>query len=441
VRFGRWTVALVAVVLVAGACNGSSTPVASTASPADAPSWLTARLGGDTTAKALRGRPFNQSARDLDNSELVRFGAGADTFDEHRTVHDGLGPDYNEDGCLSCHLDGTQRTGPASTPPGMLVRISDGGAPVAGYGTQLQTRSTTGHPEATVTPRWTDVHGHYPDGTPFTLRRPDTKIVTRTPLPAGVQFSTRTAPPIIGLGLLEAIPVASLEAAADPDDRNHDGISGRVSFVADPTSPTGVSVGRFGWKASQPSVASQTTTALREDMGITATPGPGGAAVSPPEIDPDTLADLIFYNRTIAVPVGRSTTSPSATRGAELFEKIGCAACHTPTQHSGPDAVAGLANQTFHPYTDLLLHDMGPGLADGRPDGSASGSEWRTAPLWGLGRRVEVTGREAFLHDGRARTPTEAILWHGGEAAAARERFEHLSASDRAALAAFLNSL
>jgi CxxC motif-containing protein (DUF1111 family) len=428
--------AFVLVVASCGGENGGAT--ASTASPADAPSWLTAQLGGDTTAKALRGRPFNQSARDLDNSELVRFGAGADTFDEHRTVHEGLGPDYNEDGCLSCHLDGTQRDGSASTPPGMLVRISDGGVPVAGYGTQLQTRSTTGAPEATVTPRWITVHGHYPDGTPYTLRRPDTKIETRTPLPAGTQFSTRTAPPIIGLGLLEAIPASSLEAAADPKDRNHDGISGRVNFVGDPTSPTGVSVGRFGWKASQPSVASQTTTALREDMGIQSAPGTDG---SPAEIDPDTLADLIFYNRTIAVPMGRNTNSPSSTRGAQLFEQIGCAACHTPTQHSGPDPVAGLSNQTFHPYTDLLLHDMGPGLADGRPDGSATGSEWRTAPLWGLGRRVEVTGRQAFLHDGRARTPTEAILWHGGEAAAARERFEHLSASDRAALAAFLNSL
>jgi CxxC motif-containing protein (DUF1111 family) len=173
-------------------------------------------------------------------------------------------------------------------------------------------------------------------------------------------------------------------------------------------------------------------------MGVQSSAGPDG---SPPEIDPDTLADLIFYNRTIAVPVGRNTTSPTATRGAELFEKIGCAACHTPTQHSGPDPVAGLSDQTFHPYTDLLLHDMGPGLADGRPDGSATGSEWRTAPLWGLGRRVEVTGRQSFLHDGRARTPTEAILWHAGEAAQARKRFEHLSASDRAALAAFLNSL
>jgi CxxC motif-containing protein (DUF1111 family) len=174
-------------------------------------------------------------------------------------------------------------------------------------------------------------------------------------------------------------------------------------------------------------------------MGIRSTPDPGGDA--PPEIDPDELADLVFYNRTIAVPVGRGTRSPSSTRGAQLFERIGCAACHTPTQRSGTDFVAGLSNQTFHPYTDLLLHDMGPALADGRPDGGASGSEWRTAPLWGLGRRVEVTGRKAFLHDGRARTPTEAILWHGGEARAARERFEHLSASDRAALAAFLASL
>jgi CxxC motif-containing protein (DUF1111 family) len=205
-------------------------------------------------------------------------------------------------------------------------------------------------------------------------------------------------------------------------------------------------VGRFGWKATQPTVASQTVAALEADMGVTAS-GPDA------EMGAAELADMIFYNRTIAVPVGRSFEEARVERGAAIFEHVGCTGCHTPTQRSGPDtavrsdrnggneAVAALADQTFHPFTDLLLHDLGPGLDDGMVEGDAAGSEWRTAPLWGLGRRVETTRRRAFLHDGRARTPTEAILWHDGEAAASRRRFEALSPRDRADLAAFLDAL
>ena len=158
-----------------------------------------------------------------------------------------------------------------------------------------------------------------------------------------------------------------------------------------------------------------------------------------------TLDQLVFYNRTIAVPISRNVTSAPVRRGAATFQRIGCAACHTPTQHSdavgGPGRISAVADIEFHPYTDLLLHDMGPGLADGRPEFLASGREWRTAPLWGLGRRVEVTGVRAFLHDGRARTPEEAIEWHGGEATRARAAFERLSPADRADLLAFLASL
>jgi CxxC motif-containing protein (DUF1111 family) len=423
-------------VVALGCSGGGPSVVPSTA--ATGPGWLVDRLGGATAAKALRGRPFNQAARDLGLDEIRSFAAGADVFDAHMTVANGLGPDFNEDSCLSCHLDRPGPGGLSSTPEGLLVRVSKDGAPVAGLGLQLQTRSTTGHPEATVEPRWVTTTVRLPDGTVYSLRRPATKITTRVPLPEGTATSSRMAPPLIGLGLLEAIPAASLEAAADPGDRDHDGISGRVNVVSDPAVPGGTTIGRFGWKAGQASVASQTDAALTEDMGIRPAPTADG---QPAEISPEDLANLILYSRTIAVPISNLEHSPAARRGAALFEQVGCAACHTPTQRSGPDPVPGLADQTFHPFTDLLLHDMGPGLADGRRDGSATGSEWRTAPLWGLGRRVAVTGRRAFLHDGRARTPVEAILWHGGEAAAARERFEHLSAQDRAALEAFLDGL
>jgi CxxC motif-containing protein (DUF1111 family) len=244
---------------------------------------------------------------------------------------------------------------------------------------------------------------------------------------------------MIGLGLLEAIPEADLDAAATAQAAGGSGVSGEVQRVVDPASGATV-VGRFGWKASQPTVASQTLAALHNDLGLT-TPDVGPEGVEP-EMDQETLDDLVFYNRTIAVPISRrSTSSRPVRRGAATFDRIGCAACHTPTQVSGPDDIEAVADIEFHPYTDLLLHDMGEGLADGRSEFAASGREWRTAPLWGLGRRAEVTGVRAFLHDGRARTPEEAILWHGGEATGARYRFERLSAAERADLLAFLGSL
>jgi CxxC motif-containing protein (DUF1111 family) len=257
------------------------------------------------------------------------------------------------------------------------------------------------------------------------------------------------APPIVGLGLLEAIPDQVLLAAADPDDADGDGISGRVNRVFDQRRNAMV-IGRFGWKAGQPTVHQQTVVALHDDMGITTSDLPdtcahqGSAcrpADEPIELDDADLADLVFYNRTIAVPIARDAASTAVRRGADMFERIGCAACQTPTHVAGADPVAAVAGQTFHAYTDLLLHDMGPGLADRRPEFQASGSEWRTAPLWGLSRRKEVTGSPALLHDGRARNVTEAILWHGGEASAARRSFERLSRADRADLLEFLGSL
>jgi len=236
------------------------------------------------------------------------------------------------------------------------------------------------------------------------------------------------APTVVGLGLLEAIPTGHLRDEAR-EQVAAGVVSGRINQVIDPRTGQLV-VGRFGWKAGQPSVESQTRAALANDMGITTA-----------EMDPQVLSDLIYYTRTVAVPISRGTGTTAVKEGARLFATVGCAACHATTQRSGSSDITQVAHQTFHPYTDLLLHDMGSGLADGRPDFGASGREWRTAPLWGLGRRVEVTGVEAFLHDGRARTPEEAILWHGGEAASARRKFMDLSAADRRRLLAFLSSL
>jgi CxxC motif-containing protein (DUF1111 family) len=439
------------VALAAGCGNGTADRAASSSPPV--PAFLTVRNGGPTTARALRGRPYNQSARNLDNAGLARFARGAEPFDQAFDPGDGLGPDHDRTGCLSCHLDGTRAPehptdGP---PPGFIVRVSlpgtdghGGPRPVPTYGLQLTPAATGGgEPEATVRVRWTTVVHRTADGRRVELRRPVLDIRPhRGPLPAGVETSPRMAPAMIGLGLLEAIPEPDLVAAAARQAADGSGVSGRVNRVADPLSGDTV-LGRFGWKAGQPSVESQTLAALHTDLGISTPDSVAPGAT--PELDADSLADLVFYNQTIAVPIGRGVSAARVRRGAATFQRIGCAACHTPTQRTdaagGPDHLAALAGVTFHPYTDLLLHDMGAGLADGRREYLASGREWRTAPLWGLSRRVEVTGVRAFLHDGRARTPEEAILWHGGEAGPARVRFERLSAGDRADLLAFLDSL
>jgi len=265
--------------------------------------------------------------------------------------------------------------------------------------------------------------------------------------------SARVAPAVIGMGLLEAIPEETLRALADPDDRDGDGISGRLNTVWDAIAKK-PAVGRFGWKASVPGLRQQIAMAALGDIGLTTSLYPeqncpvaqadcrkaenGGE----PEIEDDFLDRLELYSQTLAVPLRRDVEDPQVMRGEALFAQTGCAACHVMTLKTGAHASRQeLSHQTIHPFTDLLLHDMGEGLADGRPDFLASGSEWRTPPLWGLGL-VRVTNKhEYLLHDGRARGFAEAILWHGGEAAAAKERFRTLPQDERAALLAFLRSL
>lgn len=455
-----WSSVAVLGLFIAGStgCGGEADhPVA-----VRAPDFLVERTGGTTAAREFRGRPFNQSARSLNNSEFARFGRGALTFDAHLTADGGLGPVFNEDSCLSCHLDGETEVDrePGRPGPGLLLRLSVPGATATGaplgeptYGGQLQDRALAGATrEGLIDIAWTEVSGRYPDGTRYSLRRPTYSVGSPTagPVSPAVLLSARIAPPMTGMGLLEAIPEAKIVAAADPDDVNTDGISGRTNRVWDDTLGAGV-LGRFGWKAGQPTVRQQTVGAMANDMGFT-TPdqpdpchGQGSAcslpAQSAPEMSATDLADQVFYNRTIAVPIARRVDDPSVARGANTFVDLGCAACHTTTWTTGHDEVVGLSDQTIHPFTDLLLHDMGDGLADGRPEFEATGREWRTAPLWGLGRRKEVTGFDSLLHDGRARGPEEAILWHGGEATAAKTAFVGAPRSARQDLLAFLGAL
>ena len=264
-------------------------------------------------------------------------------------------------------------------------------------------------------------------------------------------FSPRVAPVVFGLGLLEAVPAQDILLRADPRDRNRDGVSGRVNLVFDAVRRRTV-VGRFGWKANTPSLLQQTAGAYNGDMGVTSSIFPSesceGQVPNPecqlhsPEVDDATVDAVAFYTQTLAVPARRNLDDPTATKGEFLFYVAGCAGCHTPTLRTGTlPGVPEVSNQVIHPYTDLLVHDLGDGLADNRPDFQASGREWRTPPLWGIGLVQTVNGHTNFLHDGRARNLLEAVLWHGGEAAGARERVRRFSASERAALVTFLESL
>jgi CxxC motif-containing protein (DUF1111 family) len=293
------------------------------------------------------------------------------------------------------------------------------------------------------------------DGQPFSLRRPRYRLARLAYGSTGdtLMLSPRVAPAMIGLGLLEAVPAETIRAHSDPDDRDHDGISGRpnVSWDARANAPA---LGRFGWKAEQPTVMQQAAGAFAGDMGITSslfttenhTPAqracsgrPSGGA---PEIPDELLEKVTLYARVLAVPARRAPQDATVRRGEALFGRAGCAGCHLPELRTGPVAdLPELANQVIHPYTDLLLHDLGDDLADGRPTYAANGREWRTPPLWGAGLVPVVNGHSYYLHDGRARGLGEAILWHGGEAARSRAAYIAMSATERADLLAFVGSL
>lgn len=428
---------------------------------------LDPRLGGMTTSFKDQADAFSFSSRNMHQRDDIVFARGTDDFNKafdapgdvsaDGSGRTGLGPTYNAVACASCHVNhgrGLQvgdldaaalAPGVAPPMPGLLLRVSLPGATTEGapvpdptYGDQIQDHAVAGAaPEGRVVVSYAEVAGAYGDATPFSLRRPTYSVedIAHGPLADGIAVSPRLAPPVIGMGLLEAVPEADIVARADPDDRDGDGVRGRPNRVWDVRRGTLV-LGRFGWKANQPTVEQQTAGALLGDLGVTTSLT--GTGVEYPD---ERFHDLVAYTRTLAVPAMRDTADPTVRRGAELFGSIGCAACHTPTSTTGDDEVSGLARQRIHAFTDLLLHDMGDGLADGRPDFAASGRDWRTPPLWGIGLTEVVGGRASYLHDGRARTLEEAILWHGGEAAPASERFRTVSKADRDALLRYLRAL
>ncbi|MDF1657260.1 MAG: di-heme oxidoredictase family protein, partial [Verrucomicrobiales bacterium] len=363
------------------------------------------------------------------------------------TARDGLGPLFNARSCSECHLRDGRGAPPVGDEPlvGLLFRLSlpgktetGGPFPVPSLGTQLGVRAIPGvEPEGNVRITYEEIEGTFADGNVYSLRKPRYEILAGTELPENLLISPRLALPVHGLGLLEAIPEEALLAAEDPDDKNGDGISGRANRVWNPETAR-VGTGRFGWKANQPTLRQQTASAFHGDIGITSAIHPQEALtesqfekmsevyIDPePELDEKTLNRVVVYQQTLAPPARRDLKDPKVIRGKALFTQANCTACHTPEWQTA-EAVPGipeLAGQTIRPYTDMLLHDMGPDLADGRPDFEASGSEWRTPPLWGIGLTEAVNGHTFFLHDGRARNLEEAILWHGGEAEASREMY------------------
>lgn len=420
---------------------------------------------------------YSHPVQGLDTNQERAFFRGKALFRDNwvaapssTQTRDGLGPLFNARSCVACHVRDGRGRPPVGEEPlvSMLFRLSipgadehGGPAPEPTYGGQLQPFALPDiDADGDVRIEYEDVPGSYDDGTPFVLRRP---VYTLIDLPYGpadeqVLLSPRVAPVMIGLGLLEAVPEDDILALADEDDADGDGISGRPNYVWD-AALGAAALGRFGWKANQPTLLQQSAGAFNGDLGITSRLFPADdctQAQSPcttstsggePELIDVFLDDVAVYARTLAVPGRRGWDDPEVLAGKQVFGDIGCAGCHTPvlrTGGAGGPAGAGiqaLADQEIRPYTDLLLHDMGEELADDRPDFLADGREWRTPPLWGIGLLATVNDHTFLLHDGRARDLAEAILWHGGEGEAARERFRTLPALERAQLLAFLESL
>ena len=429
-------------------------------------------LGGAGSRPLKHDRAFTFPIANLDRDDQRAFFFGNRLFNTNWTQapgsvdsFDGLGPVFNRVSCSGCHLlDGRGRPPETEGAPmlSMLVRLSVSGSSATGgplvhpaYGDQLNDRAILGVPaEGRAVISYAEVAGEYDDGEPYSLRRPTYRFedLAFGPLGDDILISPRVAPAVIGLGLLEAVPESLILALADPEDSDGDGISGRPNRVWDEAAGT-VALGRFGWKANAPNLRQQNAGAAVGDIGITSPLFPddncaagqalcADAAIHDgPELSEGFLDRMTLYTQVLAVPDRRDALNPAVNRGETLFRAAGCAGCHMPTLVTGDHPVAALSGQTIHPFTDLLLHDMGDGLADGRPDFLATGREWRTPPLWGVGLVETVNGHSNFLHDGRARTLSEAILWHGGEADAARSAFLAMPKADREALLAFLSSL
>lgn len=447
-----------------------------------------------TSADSLSSLSFNVPMPHLTEKELELHLLGDVEFNRQFNTEGGVGPAFNASSCIICHARDGRGALPVIKPgttkvrlgaaESLLLRISLenelGPKIVPGFTEQLFHRGvyslrpdSPGTGQADVDMSFSTSSFTYPDGRIVELRKPVFTLSKAYDKIDGqpsalehpdLRVSPRMGPPMIGLGLIEAIDDRDIHALADPDDENGDGISGRVHVVNG-------RVGRFGWKAAVPSLRKQVAAALSNDMGLRNSLFPKENITGTQlfesflqrlgdlpknligsllefadgeklELQDSSLDALEFYVQTLAVPARRDVEVPAVLRGARIFESINCTGCHTPRfRTSDTAAVASLRGLTIYPFSDGLLHDMGDELSDNRTDLEASGHEWKTRPLWGLGLTQTVNPRAGLLHDGRARTIEEAILYHGGEAAKSREKFSHLPASERQDLILFLRSL
>jgi len=389
-----------------------------------------------------------------------------------------LGPTFNEDRCAHCHANNGRASAPdngQAAELGMLVRLSIPGAtpqggpnPHPAYGDQLQNRGIPDRvpAEGRAIFTYTTREVSFADGERVTLRVPsiEFKDLQFGELGPDTMVSPRIAPAVVGMGLLEAVPEEAILALAKEEEKA--GVGGKPNYVWDYEADA-IALGRFGWKANQPNLRQQTAAAFLGDIGATTymfpeencpavqhqcldlpsaskCGGQGGCTGNAfrPEVIPSRLNNITLYLQVLAVPARRNVNNPDVKRGEQLFGQSQCSACHAPELKTGAKtAIPVAANLVIHPYTDLLLHDMGDALADGRPDFKANGREWRTPPLWGIGLLRTVSGHSDLLHDGRARNVTEAILWHGGQAEKSREAFRTMPKADREALVKFVESL
>jgi CxxC motif-containing protein (DUF1111 family) len=375
-------------------------------------------------------------------------GAHSEPNNPAMLIHSGkLGPNYNTASCVSCHDKNGVSVLPAIGQPLINHVVAIGrdaaGNPHPRWGEQLSPRATSGGAEGQVLLKgYETITGQYGDGSPYTLRKPIYEFVGED---APSFFSVRAAQKLVALGLREAVAEESILALADPNDRDGDGISGRALMVEDPNNPSRKFLGRFGRKGTQPSVQHQIAYAFNRDMGVTTDLMPvldGNTTSSPTELSASELGQLTRYIQLLGPPPARKTADAQVIRGRQLFAQLSCNACHTPEMTTGRNhPLAPLRNQLFRPYSDGLLHDMGPGLADNMASEGVTAAEWLTAPLVGIGLVEAAAGKESYLHDGRAGSIPEAILWHGGEAEDAKDSFRNLSATDREAVVKFIRSL
>ena len=425
---------------------------------------------GSLTVLDSSNQAYVKTSENLSTEKVTAYEIGQAVFeivwDEARlgfpnSDRDGLGPLSNANSCDSCH-----RLNGRGAPPGnnridnvssTLVRLSDrNGNPLQNYGDQLQPVGITGiNGEGIGVLTYTTIKGSFPDGEVYELIKPTISFTNLNygTMPSEILTSIRVTPSIIGLGLLEAITEKSILKYVDENDKDKDGISGRANYVKDFKTNTN-KLGRFGWKANQPNLNQQNAAAFLGDIGITtptfstenctasqtacSSKNHGGT----PEINAAKMKQLLIFSLLVGVPVRRNYKSDVVLKGKMLFNQIGCNKCHIPSYTTGVmNGYPELSNQKIYPYTDLLLHDMGDGLSDGRPDFLATGKEWRTPPLWGIGLVQNINGHSRFLHDGRARGFQEAILWHGGEALQSKQSYKKLNKSERQSILKFLESL